>query len=78
MVHLACNMVMTKMEVVMVLVVVVVAGLPGSLAYFADWSMLAQDRQPTCVDIPANMTLCQNIGRYTYIGYTVGCSDFEK
>lgn len=31
-------------------------------AYFADWSLLTRDRQPTCVDIPANMTLCQNIG----------------
>lgn len=31
-------------------------------AYFADWSVLAGDRQPTCVSIPQNMTLCHNIG----------------
>lgn len=31
-------------------------------AYFADWSALAEDRQPTCVAIPANMSLCTNIG----------------
>jgi hypothetical protein len=31
-------------------------------AYFADWSALAGDRQPTCVSIPQNMTLCHNIG----------------
>ena len=31
-------------------------------AYFADWSALAEDRQPTCVAIPSNMTLCTNIG----------------
>ena len=30
--------------------------------YFADWSQLARDKQPTCVDIPTNMTLCHNIG----------------
>jgi len=30
--------------------------------YFADWSALAEDRQPTCVAIPSNMTLCTNIG----------------
>ena len=33
--------------------------------YFADWSQLARDKQPTCVDIPANMTLCHNIGEIT-------------
>lgn len=34
-----------------------------SSASFADWSTFAErDKQPTCVDIPANMTLCQNIG----------------
>jgi len=31
-------------------------------AYFADWSALAEDRQPTCVAIPSNMSLCTNIG----------------
>ena len=31
-------------------------------AYFADWSVLAGDRQPTCVSIPQNMSLCHNIG----------------
>jgi len=37
--------------------------LPFASAYFADWSSFAErDRQPTCVDIPSNMTLCQNIG----------------
>ena len=36
---------------------------PLTSAYFADWSSFAErDRQPTCVDIPSNMTLCQNIG----------------
>jgi len=34
----------------------------SSRAYFADWSLLARERQPTCVDIPENMTLCHNIG----------------
>ena len=37
----------------------------GGSAYFADWSQLARDKQPTCVDIPANMTLCHNIGEIT-------------
>ena len=37
--------------------------MPLASAYFADWSSFAErDRQPTCVDIPSNMTLCQNIG----------------
>lgn len=49
---------MLVMERVMVMVGLVQA----TAAYFADWSLLARDRQPTCVDIPANMTLCQNIG----------------
>merc|ERR1712062_758373 len=31
-------------------------------AYFADFSALAQDREPTCVPIPQNMSLCSNIG----------------
>jgi len=36
---------------------------PSIMSYFADWSMLTRDsRQPTCVDIPNNMTLCHNIG----------------
>jgi len=35
---------------------------PPALGYFADWSLLARDREPTCVDIPKNMTLCHNIG----------------
>ncbi|XP_023335381.1 secreted frizzled-related protein 5 [Eurytemora carolleeae] len=30
--------------------------------YFGDWSLLTREREPTCVDIPSNMTLCQNIG----------------
>ncbi len=34
----------------------------GCLAYFADWSSLAQDREPLCVDIPRNLTLCHDIG----------------
>jgi len=42
--------------------VVLLCLLQGSTAYFADWSQLARDKQPTCVDIPTNMTLCQNIG----------------
>ena len=37
------------------------------MSYFADWSMLAREKQPTCVDIPANMTLCQNIGRFLFV-----------
>ena len=36
---------------------------PSTLSYFADWSLLARDKQPTCVDIPSNMTLCHNIGK---------------
>jgi len=41
----------------------VLAGATGAVdAYFADWSLLARDREPTCVDIPENMTLCHNIG----------------
>ena len=34
-------------------------------AYFADWSAIGgigRDNQPVCVSIPANMTLCTNIG----------------
>ena len=35
-------------------------------AYFADWSSIGgiggRDNQPVCVPIPANMTLCRNIG----------------
>ena len=34
----------------------------GGEAYFADWSLLAREREPTCVDIPTNMTLCHDIG----------------
>ena len=42
-----------------------VLGLMGQVsAYFADWSALAEDRQPTCVAIPTNMTLCNNIGKF--------------
>ena len=42
--------------------------LPFTSAYFADWSSFAErDRQPTCVDIPSNMTLCQNIGGTGFI-----------
>ena len=45
-----------------------VLGLMGQVsAYFADWSALAEDRQPTCVAIPANMTLCNNIGKFASI-----------
>jgi len=37
--------------------------LPGCLGYFADWSTFNdREAQPTCVDIPTNMTLCQDIG----------------
>ena len=42
--------------------VLVASLLQGGSAYFADWSQLARDKQPTCVDIPVNMTLCHNIG----------------
>ena len=31
-------------------------------AYFADWSNLARDREPMCVPIPSNLSLCHNIG----------------
>ena len=34
-------------------------------AYFADWSSLAEGEQPTCVAIPANMSLCNNIRKFT-------------
>ena len=45
------------------MLVVLLALLPVvTRAYFADWSLLARDREPTCVDIPQNMTLCHNIG----------------
>ena len=33
-------------------------------AYFADWSSLAEGEQPTCVAIPANMSLCNNIRKF--------------
>jgi hypothetical protein len=49
------------------LFMVLVVGVEVSQGYFADWSLLARDRQPTCVDIPANMTLCQNIGKWTTV-----------
>lgn len=42
--------------------VILVLVLDSSHAYFADWSALAEDRQPTCVAIPLNMSLCTNIG----------------
>ena len=42
--------------------VLVASLLQGTAAYFADWSQLARDKQPTCVEIPVNMTLCHNIG----------------
>ena len=44
-------------------VLVVTSLLQVSWAYFADWSQLAREKQPTCVDIPSNMTLCHNIGQ---------------
>ena len=50
---------MARMQLLVVVALLVASG----RAYFADWSLLARDRQPTCVDIPANMTLCQNIGQ---------------
>ena len=43
--------------------VMVTAGPRVVEGYFADWSLLARDREPTCVDIPENMTLCRNIGK---------------
>jgi len=43
-------------------VVVVTTLVPCIMSYFADWSQLARDKQPTCVDIPTNMTLCHDIG----------------
>jgi len=33
-----------------------------SAQFFADWSVLARDRQPACVPIPSNMSLCHNVG----------------
>jgi len=30
--------------------------------FFADWSVLARDRTPSCVPIPANMSLCKDVG----------------
>lgn len=45
------------------LLLLLVSSISSSSAYFADWSSFTErDQQPTCVDIPANMTLCQNIG----------------
>ena len=52
----------SKMQAV---AVVLSSLVPAIMSYFADWSMLARDKQPTCVDIPANMTLCHNIGEIT-------------
>ena len=41
----------------------VVAGKEGADAYFADWGMLgARPQEPTCVDIPKDMSLCTGIG----------------
>ena len=37
-----------------------------SAQFFADWSVLARDRQPACVPIPSNMSLCHNVG-YTKV-----------
>ena len=36
----------------------------GSPERFADWSLLAKDPRfnPTCVNIPSNMTLCHGVG----------------
>ena len=52
---------------------------PSIMSYFADWSMLTRDsRQPTCVDIPNNMTLCHNIGRNCIIVYIYYELSLEK
>ena len=37
-----------------------------ALCYFADWSALSLDDQPTCVPIPRNLSLCHGIG-YTKV-----------
>lgn len=54
------------LDVTSTVTVVVVAALASaasaSAQFFADWSVLARDRQPSCVAIPANMSLCQNVG----------------
>ena len=37
----------------------------SSASYFADWSSIGgigRDDQPVCISIPANMSLCKNIG----------------
>ena len=56
----------SMLDVTSTVTVVVVAALASaasaSAQFFADWSVLARDRQPSCVAIPANMSLCQNVG----------------
>ena len=44
----------------------------GASAYFADWSSLAEGEQPTCVAIPANMSLCNNIRKFIIISEVKG------
>ena len=51
---------MRTMALYFALVVVINAVLVD--AYFADWSVLARDREPMCVPIPSNLTLCRDIG----------------
>jgi len=46
----------------MCLLLVLLWCVQGSMGYWADWSDLAREKQPTCVDIPSNMTLCTDIG----------------
>ena len=56
----------SMLDVTSTVTVLVVAALASaasaSAQFFADWSVLARDRQPSCVAIPANMSLCQNVG----------------
>ena len=56
-----------------VLMLVLSTLVPSIMSYFADWSMLTRDsRQPTCVDIPNNMTLCHNIGKISILFLYLG------
>ena len=57
-------------------VVLVLFGIGGHgvSAYFADWSSLDGGEQPTCVAIPANMSLCNNIRKFIIISEVKGCT----
>ncbi|XP_040568733.1 secreted frizzled-related protein 5 [Lepeophtheirus salmonis] len=48
--------------ILQILVLMISTHFGMSYSYFADWSVLARDRTPSCVNIPKNLSLCHKIG----------------